>query len=189
MRCYRKFLTFVIIAGIGATSLAAKKAEKPREPSKEGAKKKGAGKKPAVDKGDDEGKMSVPIPKGHDSKGLRIPYFGADGKLQMTFTIGVASRLDEDHVKMHDLQVETLDEKGAREMLIELPSSILELTTRVISTKEGVTIKSSDFELTGNAMDFNTKTKQGRLVGAVRMVIYNLDEEATPAPAGGPSGE
>jgi hypothetical protein len=189
MRCCRKFLTLVVVAAIGATSLAAKKAEKPREPAKEGAKKKESGKKANPDKGDDEGKMSVPIPKGHDSKGLRIPYFGADGKLQMTFTIGVASRLDEDHVKMHDLQVETLDEKGAREMLIEIPSSVLVLTTRVITTKEAVTIKSSDFELTGNAMDFNTKTKQGRLVGAVRMVIYNLNEEATPATEGGQPGE
>ena len=33
----------------------------------------------------------MPIPKGHDAKGLTIPYFGDDGKLQMTFTIGVGN--------------------------------------------------------------------------------------------------
>src|SRR5436190_17989362 len=103
MRCFRNLLTLLVVMAIGATSLAAaKKPEKSRAPGKEGAKKKDTGKKGTADQSDDEGKMSVPIPKGHDSKGLRIPYFGKDGKLQMTFTIGVASRLDEDHVKMHD---------------------------------------------------------------------------------------
>jgi lipopolysaccharide export system protein LptC len=94
----------------------------------------------------------------------------------MMFTIGVASRLDDDHVRMSDLQVETFDDAGAKEMLITLPTSVLDLNTRVLTSKTSVTIKRSDFEVTGDSMEFDTKTKNGRMEGRVRMLIYNRDE-------------
>jgi lipopolysaccharide export system protein LptC len=74
------------------------------------------------------------------------------------------------------LQVETFDEAGEKEMLITLPTSILDLNTRVLTSKSNVTIKRSDFEVTGDSMEFDTKTKNGRIEGRVRMLIYNLDE-------------
>ena len=178
MRCSLKFLGLVICAALGVTGTAAPKDEKPKNGGKEAAKKKAAEKEAKAGQLADDGKMLLPIPKDHDSKGLKIPYFGDDGKtLQMTFAIGVARRLDDNRVKMTDLEVETFDEAGQREMLVALPSSTLDLTTRVISTKEGVTIKRSDFEITGDTMEFNTKTKHGQLAGRVRMLIFNLDAE------------
>lgn len=185
-----KFIGLVAGLALGATCLAAKKPEKPRAPTKESAKKKSGSKSEAKsEKVEEEGKMSLPIPKGHDSKGLKIPYFSEDGKqLQMTFTIGIASRLDDDHVKMSDLQIETFDTRGEREMLIALPSSVLDLNTRVITTKEGATIKRADFEISGDSMEFNTRTKAGQLGGRVRMVIYNLQQETKPS-GEGPAGE
>ena len=122
--------------------------------------------------------MMLPIPKGHDSKGLKIPYYDDAGRLQMTFTIGIANRLDDAHVKMKTLQIETFDDDGQREMLIDLPQSLLDLNTRIITTDEGVTIRRSDFEITGQTMEFNTKTKEGRLSGRVRMLLYDLEESA-----------
>jgi lipopolysaccharide export system protein LptC len=53
---------------------------------------------------------------------------------------------------------------------------VLDLNTRVLTSKTNVTIKRSDFEVTGDAMQFDTKTKNGRVEGRVRMLIYNLDE-------------
>jgi lipopolysaccharide export system protein LptC len=64
-------------------------------------------------------------------------------------------------------------------MSIDLPNSTLDLTTSVISTKKLVTIKRADFELTGNTMEFNTKTRAGGLGGKVRMLIYNLEDETS----------
>lgn len=170
---------------MATSALGEKKKDEPKEANAEAGKKreKGDDKKK---KGDDNGtsKMSIPIAKGHDSKGLKIPYFDDEGKLQMSFTIGVANRVDDDHIKMNELQLETFDEAGEREMLIEMPTSILNLTTRVITTSERVTIKRSDFEITGQTMEFNTQTKQGHLGGKVRMLIYNLDNEMAAAGGG-----
>ncbi len=121
--------------------------------------------------------IDVPVPMGHDSKGLKIPYFGSDGKLQMNFNIGVAKRIDDNHIEMTDLAIETFDEEGQHDMAIDLPTSVMDLTTSVITTQKKVVIKRSDFELHGNTMIFNTKTRQGGVGGNVRMLIYNLSEE------------
>jgi hypothetical protein len=108
----------------------------------------------------------VPIAKGHDSKGLRIPYYDDRGKLQMTFNIGVASRIDDDHVEMSELEVETYSPTGASEMKIALPKSVLDLNTRVITAKTHVFVQRSDFELTGESMEFNTQTNRGNSAAA-----------------------
>jgi len=134
-----------------------------------------------ADKGN-ERMHDIPVAAEHPAKGLKIPYFDNDGKIQMMFVIGVATRLDADHIDMADMQVETFDEQGQHEMYIDLPTSILDLNTSVISTHKRVTIRREDFILTGESMEFNTKTKQGSLGGSVRMLIYNLDNQ-TPKPS------
>jgi hypothetical protein len=131
--------------------------------------------------------IDVPVEKGHPSKGMFIPYFTADGKRQMNFTIGVASRIDENHIDMKDLKIETFDTDGEHEMAIDVPTSIFNTETSVITTQQHVTIHRDDFDLTGESMIFNTQTKQGGLGGNVHMVIYNLDKDTgettrTPEP-------
>lgn len=200
MRYFRNLAAAVVCAGLGSLSLAAKSEDKPKPPATKadstkkkekgedsGKAEKGKSAKSGGKEGEKSVKMSLPIPKGHDSKGLKIPYFDeANEKLQMTFVIGLANRVDDDHVRMQQLQIETFDDSGNREMMIDVPNSMLDLNTRILTTKESVTIKRSDFEITGRTMEFNTQTKQGKLGGNVRMIIYNLDEETTPDSSGEP---
>jgi hypothetical protein len=174
MLSFRKILPLAMTCVLGLSALAEKPGDKPKAGEK--AKKKDeekAKEKPAKE----PKKMSFPIPEGHDSKGLRIPYMDGEGKKTMYFVIGVARRTDADHVEMADLEIATFDEDGNEEMAIELPTSTLDLTTRVITTQKQVRIKRDDFELTGETMEFNTETKEGKLGGKVRMLIYNLASE------------
>lgn len=173
---------------LGAFSQNASDAKATPAAKDSGDKKKDKGKKNKGDNGAPK-PMEIPVPQGHDAKGLKIPYFDGEGKLQMIFTIGVASRIDETHVRMTDLDVETFDDEGQHEMNIDLPTSVLDTETNVLSTKQHVTIKRADFELTGETMEFNTKTKQGGLGGNVRMLIYNLEAETSAdiAPAAKPA--
>lgn len=134
-------------------------------------------------------KLSLPLPKGQDSKGVVIPYTDATGKKSMVFRIGVGRRLDDEQVTMSDLMIEMFDEKGVQEMTIELPASQLNLSTRTIAGNNSVTIKRSDFQLTGQTMEFNTETKQGWIKGNVKMIIYDLTEETgETAPKKGAKG-
>ncbi|MES2572993.1 MAG: LPS export ABC transporter periplasmic protein LptC [Verrucomicrobiota bacterium] len=190
MRCSHKLIAFATCLLFGATSIASKKEEKAREEAakeskKEASKKKGknAAKNDKADAGKESDKMQIPLVPGHDSLGLKIPYTSREtGKLQMMYTIGVANLPDPDHMKMVDAQVETFGEDGKHEMLIDLPDSILDLNTKILTTNRSVTIKHADFELTGQTMEFNTITKQGTLGGGVRMLIYNLENEEAAKP-------
>lgn len=177
--CRNLITLFACTLLVAEPAFAAKKEEKPKEQKEK--KEKTSSKKKKDKEGDGpDSKMSLPILKGHDAFGLKIPYLDAEGKLQMVFNVGRASRVNENHVQMADLQVETFDDQGASEMTIDLPSSILDLNTRVITTDSHVTIRRSDFEITGRTMEFDTKTKHGKLGGSVRMLIYDIEEEAAP---------
>jgi len=113
---------------------------------------------------------------------VNIPYRD-NGKLKMRFLIGVATKTDDTHVEMSDLQVETFDDEEKHEMTIDLPTSTLDLTTAVITAHHPVNVRRDDFDLTGDSMIFNTRTKQGGVGGNVRMTIYNMDDEAPKPPA------
>lgn len=191
-------LAAVLSAGLLATVAAADtkavddKSKKPDStPSpKEGTDKKGKKdkKKEVVKTPEDpnapQKPIQVPIPNGHDAVGLKIPYRDAAGNLKMRFTIGVATKVDENHMDLAQTQVETFNDQGEHEMDIDLPKSTLELATWDLTAHQAVTIKREDFELTGNAMIFNLKTKVGGLDGDVRMTIYNLAEETGQKPDG-----
>lgn len=131
-------------------------------------------------------KLSLPLVKGQTSKGVVFPYNDGSGKKTMNFRIGTATPVDDDHIKMSDLTIETLDEAGEPELTIDLPASVLDLKTRVLSGNERVTIKRKDFEITGATMQFNTETRQGKIDGDVKMIIYDLSEEL---PATAPQSE
>lgn len=193
MRSFRKYVALALCLSLAAGAVNAQDAEKKKSAKQEKSakksdkekEKKGGKNKKGKEKDEDgaDGSMSLPLEKGHDSFGLKIPYENADGVLQMMFTVGRASRMDENHVKMMELQVETFDDEGNSEMVIDLPESVLDITTRVLTTDKEVTIRRSDFEITGQSMEFDTKTKHGRLAGNVRMLIYEQLEPTQPSAA------
>lgn len=134
-----------------------------------------AEKKKPVDEPAEELRIDVPVPPGHEAKELKFPVFDTSGRLQMTFLIKVARRSDETHLNMSKAQVETFNEQGKREMLVELPTSVLDLRTSVLSSNGPVRIQRTEFELTGEGMTFDTRTKVGTLTGNIRMLIYDKE--------------
>ena len=193
MRSFPKSLTGSVVGMIAIGALAAGAFAQKKDDAKPKAKDKKEAAKPDApkpekdksgkdDKAKETGKMDIPVSKDHDAKGLKIPYFDGEGKKQMIFTIGVASRLDDEHIGMTETEVETFDENGEHEMTIDLPKSELNVNTSVITTKKHVEIKREDFSITGETMEFNMKTKKGTLGGGVKMLIYNLDNEMSDKP-------
>jgi lipopolysaccharide assembly outer membrane protein LptD (OstA) len=58
----------------------------------------------------------------------------------------------------------------------------MNMDTNIIVSHEPVVVSREDFRLTGDAMEFNTKTREGRVIGNVRLIIYNRDELANKKP-------
>ncbi|MDQ2868163.1 MAG: hypothetical protein M3R59_07120 [Verrucomicrobiota bacterium] len=122
--------------------------------------------------------IDVPLPIGHEAKGLVLPDYDVDGKLRVRFEAGTARRSSQDEIEFHDLKVTTY-ENDQLELEIQMARSTLDLNTRVLNSPGRTTIKRRDFDIVGDSAHFNTQSKQSTLTGNVKMV---LKDSSTLAP-------
>lgn len=174
MRSFPKNPMMALVAVAGILQMAATKGELKKEPAKEEPAKPPVAPEKAAKTESGKGSLDLPVPKGQPQKGLKIPIYDLNGSLRMNFRIGTAVRSDDDNIKMSELRLETFKEDGGSELDIDLPVSVYNPKLREVSSETHVTIKSDDFQITGEKMTFNIETKVGKLGGGVRMVIYNL---------------
>jgi len=131
-------------------------------------------------------KIDLPVPIGHEVKGLRVPVRNDEGKMEMQFDMETATRLDDQNIEMHTVTIQTYNQQtGKPDAKIELQTSMMNLDTNVITTKEPVRITREDFVLTADGGEFNSKTRQGKVVGNVHVVLYNRNEFQTKSGSGG----
>ena len=125
-------------------------------------------------------KIDLPVPIGHEVKGLRVPVRNEEGKIEMQFDMETATRLDDQNVEMHVVTIQTYNQQtGKPDAKIDLQTSMMNMDTNIITTKDPVRISREDFVLTADGGEFNSKTRQGRVVGNVHLVIYNRNEFQT----------
>ncbi len=121
-------------------------------------------------------KLTLPIPVGHEVKGIRVPYFDVYGAKQLDFYADQARRTDEDVIRMTDAEIEFFDEQGGREMKVFLPSGVFNLSTQVLGSDQPARIERRDFIVTGNKLVFHLPDKRGRLMGNVRMYVFDKEK-------------
>ena len=114
---------------------------------------------------------NIPLPIGHEAKGLVLPDFDLEGHLRGRFEAESAKRLDEVHIQFHALKIMTYTPEGQPDLTIELSESILNLKTRILSSNERTTIKRADFNIVGDSVEFDTNSRLGKLFGNVKMVL------------------
>ena len=125
---------------------------------------------------------NIPLPVGQEAKGLVLPDFDLQGKMRARFEAQRAKRVDENHMELSGLKVTTFGEENRPDLLIEMPSSSLDLSTRIIVSQVRTTVKRADFEIVGDTMKFDTVNRKGTLVGNVKMVITNVAGPAGKTP-------
>jgi hypothetical protein len=122
---------------------------------------------------------SVPLPVGHEAKGLVLPDFDLQGHMRSRLEAGIAKRLDADHMSFKGMKMTTYTPQSAVDLTIEMPSSILDLNTRVIVSHERTTVARSDFHIAGDQAEFDTIARKGTLTGNVKMVITDQSKFQT----------
>lgn len=118
-----------------------------------------------------KGMADIPLPIGHEAKGLTLPDFDANGQLRGKFTAGTARRIDQIHMAFQDLHIATFDEQAKPDLDVTTTNSIFDLRTHILTSDTRGTIKRADFQIDGDTMEFNTDARQGTLRGNVKMVI------------------
>ena len=114
---------------------------------------------------------NIPLPIGHEAKGLVLPDFDGEGHLRGRFEAGTARRIDQEHVGFEHLKITTYTPENQTDLRIDMHTSVLDLKTRILSSKERTTIQRADFNIAGDSVEFDTNMKTGRLIGNVKMVI------------------
>ena len=114
---------------------------------------------------------NIPLPIGHEAKGLVLPDFDGEGHLRGKFEAGTARRIDEEHVGFEQLKILTYTPEDQQDLRIDMSTSVLDLKTRILSSKTRTTIQRADFNIAGDSVEFDTNNRTGRLVGNVKMVI------------------
>jgi hypothetical protein len=138
--------------------------------SKGRKKRAGASATPGVSPGE-QSLTNIPLPIGHEAKGLVLPDFDGEGHLRGKFEAGTAHRIDQEHIGFQHLKITTYTPESQPDLQIDMHTSVLDLKTRVLSSQERTTIQRSDFNIVGDSVQFDTNSKTGRLIGNVKMVI------------------
>lgn len=127
----------------------------------------------------------VPLPIGHEAKGLVFPDIDEQGHLRGRFVAGTAKRIDQDHMEFRDLKINTFTEDNKADLEVAMIDSTLDLNTRVLSSGQRTVVKRSDFEIVGDKGRFDTAGRQGTVMGNVKMVIKdanNFSAKHAPSP-------
>jgi hypothetical protein len=119
--------------------------------------------------------FDIPVPEGQPVRGIMIPYYGADGTtLQMTVSADVAQRIDDENIEMENMSIDAISDEGAK-ILVEMPHAVFNMESRTLKGDKGVTIEREDFEIEGNAGEFDVRTRFGKVIGNVKMIILEME--------------
>lgn len=153
---------FIVVGILGSAAMAAEPSASPLPPTPQPSRSAGLG--------------NVPLAIGHEAKGLILPDYNTKGELQAKVEAAVAKRVDADHIHFTGVKMTTYTPENTLELEIDMPSSMLDLNTRVITSQERTTITRADFTIAGDKLRFDTAARRGSFIGNVKMVIKNQAE-------------
>src|ERR1700737_5622122 len=79
---------------------------------------------------------NIPLPIGHEAKGLVLPDYDKDGHLVGRFEAGTARRIDQEHVQFQSLKITTFTPQNKIDLQIDMQTSVFNLNSHVLVSKE-----------------------------------------------------
>jgi len=163
-------LLIALLASAGSTF-----AEKEKGKNKPGKKKKMPSATASASPGE-QNLTNIPLPIGHEAKGLTLPDFDSEGRLRGKFIASTARRIDQEHIQFQDLKITTFTPENQTDLQIDMQTSVFDLKTKILSSQERATVKRADFNIVGDSIRFDTNTRTGRMIGNVKMVITSQSQ-------------
>lgn len=123
------------------------------------------------------------LPVGEKNLDVKIPSF-KDGIPSSTVRAGSMVRMDDDNMQMEKMDIRLYGETHDKDVRIQLATAIYHMPSQILASNTRSRVSRDDFDLQGDSMVFDTRTQQGKMVGNVRMVIYDSDSFAPQPKAG-----
>jgi hypothetical protein len=164
---------FSLLILLSCAVVAADKKSSRSEPKKPSATTTPASQKKPTRPKPEEGIKDVPIPEGHDARGLTLPDYDVQGRLRGKLQAGVTRRLDPENVEFHGVRFTTfIPETETPNLDITVDTAVFNLKTQVLTSNVRSTVKRSDFEVSGDRMRFEMLTRQSTIEGNVKMIVH-----------------
>lgn len=135
-------------------------------------------------------KLDLPLVPGEPATNVRIPQYGDAAQLLSLLNSVSIKRLDDTRLELQGTDLDLNKPDGKPDFHIRLPRAIFDTRTRLLTSEEPVAISTTDFELQGERLEFDTSARCGRITGWVYMKIHNpkgiLGDPEKPKAAGSP---
>ena len=149
--------------------------------------------KPANDPAQAIDSMCQMIPEGR--RNLKVHYPGFDnGRPSSLITAAAMTRVNPQEMFAEKLRIDLYGKEEKENMRVDLKTGSYHMDTKMLTSNERSHVSRADFKVDGDAMEFDMGSSQGKMIGNVRMVIYDAstftkkndtpaDPTATSAPA------
>ena len=110
------------------------------------------------------------LPLGQKNRDVKIPSF-RDGSRSSFIQAATMTRLDGDVMQMERLDIRMFGETEDKDVRMVLRTAIYHMPTEVLSSQERSRISRKDFDLQGDTLIFDTRSRQGKMTGHIHMII------------------
>jgi hypothetical protein len=127
--------------------------------------------------------IDIPVSIGQVLKGMRLPYYEKNkpDKLSMRFNAEQAERASDTKFNFKGLRIEVFEDSAEKPaMEVVLNNAVYDQTTSKLTSLDRAKIKGEQFEIIGRQLEFDSKTRNSRLLGPVFMTITQLEEKVSP---------
>lgn len=124
--------------------------------------------------------IDIPVAIGQNVKGIRFPHYEKGDKLSMRFNAESAERASEAKFNFKGLRIEVFDDspdKPAMEVLLD--KALFDRDTGLLTSEDRAKISGESFEIIGQQLEFDSKTRSSRLLGPVQMTITQMEEKVS----------
>ncbi|MDB6139781.1 MAG: hypothetical protein JWO94_2853 [Verrucomicrobiaceae bacterium] len=147
--------------------------------------------------------MCKMIPEGR--RNLKVHYPGFDsGRASSLVTALAMTRVNPQEMFAEKLRIDLYGKEAKDNMRVDLKTGTYHMDTKMLISNDRSHVSRSDFKIDGDGMEFDMTSSQGKMIGNVKMVIYDsssfsaqkadkpeqpqtVEQPATPAPAKEPS--
>lgn len=112
------------------------------------------------------------IPAGQVFQGIHIPNIDSSGKLQSLFSAKTAKRIGDREIEMDNLEIEMHNADGTT-FHVAMPHAVFNFDTKILTSNTPTTIKRDDMIIHGDQAQFHVKSRFGRVIGNVKMTVFN----------------
>jgi hypothetical protein len=134
--------------------------------------------------------FNIPIPIGQTSSGVVVQNIDSSGDELGVMKANEATRLSLEEVELGDLRLKVLGTvKQPQEMNISIDKAVFNVKTGILKSRSRVHIQRSDWDLYGDALEYDTNTGNGQLFGEVTMIVHDTEKLTAPPKPAGPAGD